>query len=62
MLLLKSSCLDFGGSVSASEITKFIDGGGNVLVGASSDIGKPFYKLKVSSGCRELVLQSVLFW
>ena len=30
---------EFGGTVDVSAITNFIDGGGNVLVAASSDIG-----------------------
>lgn len=31
---------EFGGSVDVAAITNFIDGGGNVLVAGSSDIGK----------------------
>lgn len=31
---------DFGGNINVETITAFIDGGGNVLVAASSDIGK----------------------
>jgi hypothetical protein len=30
---------EFGGSIDVAAITNFIDGGGNVLVAASSDIG-----------------------
>lgn len=35
---------DFGGSINVETITSFIDGGGNVLVAASSDIGRLIYK------------------
>lgn len=35
--------LDFGGNINVETITSFIDGGGNVLVAASSDIGQLFY-------------------
>lgn len=31
---------DFGGNINVETITAFIDGGGSVLVAASSDIGK----------------------
>lgn len=31
---------DFGGNINVETITSFIDGGGNVLVAAGSDIGK----------------------
>ncbi len=31
---------DFGGNINVETITAFIDGGGNVLVAASSDIGE----------------------
>lgn len=31
--------VDFGGNINLETITSFIDGGGNVLVAASSDIG-----------------------
>lgn len=34
------SCADFGGNINVETITSFIDGGGNVLVAASSDIGQ----------------------
>lgn len=33
------SYVEFGGSLDVAAITNFIDGGGNVLVAASSDIG-----------------------
>lgn len=32
--------VEFGGSLDVAAITNFIDGGGNVLVAASSDIGE----------------------
>lgn len=32
--------VDFGGNINLETITSFIDGGGNVLVAASSDIGQ----------------------
>lgn len=31
---------DFGGNINVETITAFIDGGGNVLIAASSDIGE----------------------
>lgn len=34
---------DFGGNINVETITSFIDGGGNVLVAASSDIGQQIY-------------------
>lgn len=33
--------VEFGGSLDVAAVTNFIDGGGNVLVAASSDIGMP---------------------
>lgn len=36
---------DFGGNINVETITAFIDGGGNVLVAASSDIGKEWVVL-----------------
>lgn len=35
-----SNGTDFGGNINVETITAFIDGGGNVLVAASSDIGE----------------------
>lgn len=32
--------LEFGGNLNVQAITDFIDAGGNVLVGASSNVGK----------------------
>lgn len=39
---MNSWCLlsDFGGNINVETITAFIDGGGSVLVAASSDIGE----------------------
>ncbi len=34
---------DFGGNINVETITAFIDGGGNVLVAASSDIGELYW-------------------
>ena len=32
--------IEFGGALNVAEIVKFIDEGGNVLLAASSDVGK----------------------
>lgn len=40
---------DFGGNINVETITAFIDGGGSVLVAASSDIGE------CRCSCRELI-------
>lgn len=40
MLLCAIVVPDFGGNVNVAAITNFIDGGGNVLVAASSSIGE----------------------
>lgn len=40
MYLFHFIATDFGGNINVETITAFIDGGGNVLVAASSDIGK----------------------
>lgn len=34
---------EFGGSMTVEAITSFIDGGGNVLVAASSNVGMYMY-------------------
>jgi oligosaccharyltransferase complex subunit beta len=39
LVIFSPSVEEFGGSINAQEITKFIDAGGNVLVAGSSDIG-----------------------
>lgn len=41
---------DFGGSLSVPEIISFIDGGGNVLVAADSNIGDPIRDLASECG------------
>ena len=41
--------LEFGGSLNVRAITDFIDGGGNVLVAASSSIGKYLKKIITAS-------------
>lgn len=38
--LCNSNAIDFGGNINVETITAFIDGGGSVLVAASSDIGE----------------------
>lgn len=43
------SSADFGGNINVETITSFIDGGGNVLVAASSDIGQLIYNSVCSS-------------
>ena len=42
--------LEFGGQLDVEEITNFIDGGGNVLVAANSDIGEPLRDLASECG------------
>lgn len=42
---------EFGGSISVFEITKFIDGGGNLLLAAGSHIGDSIRELAVSDFC-----------
>jgi len=42
--------LEFGGSVDVPAITSFIDGGGNVLVAASSNIGEAIRDLASECG------------
>ena len=41
---------EFGGKLSVEEITDFIDGGGNVLVAANSNIGEPIRDLASECG------------
>ena len=41
---------EFGGKLSVEEITDFIDGGGNVLVAANSNIGEPIRALASECG------------
>jgi len=42
--------IEFGGSVDVPAITSFIDGGGNVLVAASSNIGEGIRDLASECG------------
>ncbi len=41
---------EFGGSIDVAAITNFIDGGGNVMVAASSAIGEPIRELASECG------------
>uniref|UniRef100_A0A3P9IKD1 Dolichyl-diphosphooligosaccharide--protein glycosyltransferase 48 kDa subunit n=1 Tax=Oryzias latipes TaxID=8090 RepID=A0A3P9IKD1_ORYLA len=50
LVLFSPSVEDFGGSINVETITSFIDGGGNVLVAASSDIGDPLRELGSECG------------
>ncbi|KAF6721871.1 Dolichyl-diphosphooligosaccharide--protein glycosyltransferase 48 kDa subunit [Oryzias melastigma] len=50
LILFSPSVEDFGGSINVETITSFIDGGGNVLVAASSDIGDPLRELGSECG------------
>merc|ERR1712121_596949 len=50
LVLFSPSVEEFGGSVDVSAITSFIDGGGNVLIAASSDIGDPMRELATECG------------
>ncbi|KAK3803667.1 hypothetical protein RRG08_023381 [Elysia crispata] len=50
LVLFSPSVEEFGGSVDVSAITNFIDGGGNVLIAASSNIGDPMRELASECG------------
>jgi oligosaccharyltransferase complex subunit beta len=50
LILFTPSVEEFGGSVDVQAITNFIDGGGNVLVAASSNIGEPIRELASECG------------
>ncbi|XP_064610826.1 LOW QUALITY PROTEIN: dolichyl-diphosphooligosaccharide--protein glycosyltransferase 48 kDa subunit-like [Liolophura sinensis] len=50
LILFSPSVEDFGGNVNVAAITNFIDGGGNVLVAASSSIGEPIRELASECG------------
>ncbi|XP_077468394.1 dolichyl-diphosphooligosaccharide--protein glycosyltransferase 48 kDa subunit [Stigmatopora argus] len=50
LIIFSPSVEDFGGSINVETITSFIDGGGNVLVAASSDIGDPIRELGSECG------------
>ncbi|KAK1157236.1 dolichyl-diphosphooligosaccharide--protein glycosyltransferase 48 kDa subunit [Acipenser oxyrinchus oxyrinchus] len=50
LIIFSPSVEDFGGNINVETITAFIDGGGNVLVAASSDIGDPLRELGSECG------------
>lgn len=50
LILFSPSVEEFGGSINVQEITKFIDGGGNVLIAANSDIGDGIRDLATENG------------
>ncbi|KAL1021103.1 hypothetical protein UPYG_G00008860 [Umbra pygmaea] len=50
LIIFSPSVEDFGGNINVETITSFIDGGGNVLVAASSDIGEPLRELGSECG------------
>uniref|UniRef100_A0A8C9X086 Dolichyl-diphosphooligosaccharide--protein glycosyltransferase 48 kDa subunit n=1 Tax=Sander lucioperca TaxID=283035 RepID=A0A8C9X086_SANLU len=50
LIIFSPSVEDFGGNINVETITSFIDGGGNVLVAASSDIGDPLRELGSECG------------
>ncbi|XP_005101160.1 dolichyl-diphosphooligosaccharide--protein glycosyltransferase 48 kDa subunit [Aplysia californica] len=50
LVLFSPSVEEFGGSIDVASITNFIDGGGNVLIAASSDIGDPMRELATECG------------
>ncbi|XP_056449500.1 dolichyl-diphosphooligosaccharide--protein glycosyltransferase 48 kDa subunit [Gadus macrocephalus] len=50
LIIFAPSVEDFGGNINVETITSFIDGGGNVLVAANSDIGDPLRELGSECG------------
>lgn len=50
LVIFAPSVEEFGGSIDVAAITSFIDGGGNVLVAASSNIGEPIRDLASNCG------------
>ncbi|XP_039364508.1 dolichyl-diphosphooligosaccharide--protein glycosyltransferase 48 kDa subunit-like [Mauremys reevesii] len=50
LIIFSPSVEDFGGNINVETITAFIDGGGSVLVAASSDIGDPLRELGSECG------------
>jgi len=50
LIIFSPSVEDFGGSINVETISTFIDGGGSVLVAASSDIGDPLRELGSECG------------
>ncbi|EDL80872.1 rCG30980, isoform CRA_c [Rattus norvegicus] len=50
LIIFSPSVEDFGGNINVETISAFIDGGGSVLVAASSDIGDPLRELGSECG------------
>ncbi|XP_064643325.1 dolichyl-diphosphooligosaccharide--protein glycosyltransferase 48 kDa subunit-like [Lineus longissimus] len=50
LVIFAPSVEEFGGSIDVAAITNFIDGGGNVLVAASSAVGEPIRELGSECG------------
>ncbi|XP_046332436.1 dolichyl-diphosphooligosaccharide--protein glycosyltransferase 48 kDa subunit-like isoform X1 [Haliotis rufescens] len=50
LIIFSPSVEEFGGNLDVAAITSFIDGGGNVLVAASSAIGDPLRELATECG------------
>jgi len=50
LILFAPSVEEFGGSIDVAAITNFIDGGGNLMVAASSKIGEPLRDLASECG------------
>uniref|UniRef100_F6PZY0 Dolichyl-diphosphooligosaccharide--protein glycosyltransferase 48 kDa subunit n=1 Tax=Xenopus tropicalis TaxID=8364 RepID=F6PZY0_XENTR len=50
LIIFSPSVEDFGGNINIETISSFIDGGGSVLVAASSDIGDPLRELGSECG------------
>uniref|UniRef100_A0A803SZU0 Dolichyl-diphosphooligosaccharide--protein glycosyltransferase 48 kDa subunit n=1 Tax=Anolis carolinensis TaxID=28377 RepID=A0A803SZU0_ANOCA len=50
LIIFAPSVEDFGGNINVETIAAFIDGGGNVLVAAGSDIGDPLRELGSECG------------
>ncbi|KAL5013140.1 hypothetical protein ScPMuIL_007410 [Solemya velum] len=50
LIIFSPSVEEFGGSIDVPAITNFIDGGGNVLVAATSSIGDPIRELAAECG------------
>ena len=54
--------VEFGGSVDIPAITNFIDGGGNVLVAASSNIGKFHINYFMINYVKKLTCELMLYY
>nr|AAO18670.1 dolichyl-diphosphooligosaccharide--protein glycotransferase [Branchiostoma belcheri tsingtauense] len=50
LIIFAPSVEEFGGNLDTSALTEFIDGGGNILVAASSEIGEPIRELASECG------------